>query len=171
MHPRVLATAAAFALMVITTAPANAGEGGVSADLEGRPLKVAEIANYHCHDFDYPRIRCFATTSRLEDAVAERVGASSDAAELEVTTFATGFAVRAYENATYNGASIYLSQPYNDLSSIGWNDRISSYKVMSTTGGEFHTDSYHRGTLDSFCCSETVPYVGDALNDKFSSVR
>lgn len=59
----------------------------------------------------------------------------------------------------------------DDLSSIGWNDMISSFKAMHGLSGHFATDALNGGRLfPTFCCNTQVPYVGDAWNDLFSSV-
>ncbi|MCU0483555.1 MAG: beta/gamma crystallin family protein [Chloroflexi bacterium] len=79
--------------------------------------------------------------------------------------------VQVFVNRDYGGASAYLSANYPNLGTIGWNDRISSYKVLISGSGEFREHANYVGAIDEFCCTQWVTYVGDYYNDKFSSVR
>jgi len=64
---------AAVILAGLALAPAVEGGGDeLRAELDGRPIPPTDAGNYHCHDFDYPLIRCYRTAAELEDAVARR---------------------------------------------------------------------------------------------------
>jgi len=46
------------------------------------------------------------------------------------------------------------------LASIGWNDKVSSFKARNFETGSFYTDWFHGGSADHFCCNETQPILG-----------
>jgi hypothetical protein len=148
-------------LVAALTAPvsvfAAANQSEMSADLEGRPIKLSDVSKYHCHDLDYPRIHCFRSESSRDDATTSRLAASGVAY------------VIAWENGGYSGNSVILSQDYTVLATLAWNDRISSFKVQNSQSGRFWTDWFYGGTFYAFCCNQTVPYLG-SYNDTFSSV-
>ena len=76
-----------------------------------------------------------------------------------------------FADARFQGASAYLSAQYDDLSVIGWNDRISSFQGQSGNGGTFFEHIYEGGFAYGFAANQWVNYVGDPYNDKFSSVK
>ena len=80
---------------------------------------------------------------------------------------------RAWEGAAYSGSSIYISQDYANLGTIGWNNGIRTTVFMSVNdgAGTFHHDAGHTGTVYSFSAGQSVSNVGSAHNDKFSSIR
>jgi hypothetical protein len=138
----------------------------VSADVNGRPIKIASIAEYYCHDFDFPRIHCFRTAVEL--AAAE----SAQSATLSAISpnFAAGDYVTIFDGQVYTGSAMDLSQSYDALFSIGWNDRISSYKDRNNVSGTFWTDWYSSGTARNFCCNSSVSSLPSNLDNAFSSV-
>ena len=75
-----------------------------------------------------------------------------------------------YDNANYSGGSIYLSQDYADLGTIGWNDRITSFKVVNGGSGVFRWDAGPGGASYSFCCGSQVSNIGSTWNDQISAV-
>jgi hypothetical protein len=79
--------------------------------------------------------------------------------------------VRAYADATFGGSSFTFSSDYTNLGAVGWNDRISSYVSLNCGAGEFREHSGYAGFRYAFSCGDQVTYVGDAYNDRFSSVR
>lgn len=162
-----MVTVVMLGLLLGTTPSALAGavdDGPRSADLDGKPIALTSVALYHCHDLAYPVIHCFRTAAErdglLED-VASRAGAAAAAAAVVYVTV--------YEHATYFGASLAVSQDYDILATLGWNDRISSYKVRNSESGVFHVDWFGGGAGDSFCCNQWVSSLG-SFNDAFSSV-
>jgi hypothetical protein len=149
------------ALVAALTAPvttlAAASQSEMSAALEGKPIKLSDVSQYHCHDLDYPLIHCFRSESSRDDTTAARLAASGIPY------------VIVWENGTYSGNSLILSQDYTALVVLAWNDRISSFKVQNSQSGRFWTDWFYGGTFYAFCCNQTVPYLGP-FNDTFSSV-
>jgi hypothetical protein len=140
--------------------PAHAGAGGTElrADLNGKEIELVEVANFYCHDFDFPRIHCFTSLEEL----------SSDSAVVRAVTATNYLAI--FENMSYNGAAMYVSEDYTVLTWIGWNDRISSFKALNSQSGTFHTDWFYGGTRYNFCCNTQVSNLG-SFNDSFSSVK
>jgi hypothetical protein len=150
----------------------------VGADLEGRPLSIDRISGYYCHDLDYPRIHCFTTAAELESAVSggtlaqPRTDGIVEAGSESLAILAAapaGTWVTVYKDSGWTGSYAYLSRNYSNLSEIGWNDRISSYRVQVGFGGEFWQHSLATGWLFPWTPFQTKSYVGDAYNDQFSS--
>ena len=172
-HALVLALAALFASPGLVAAD---DQRHIIADLAGRRIASTAVGDYHCHDFDFPVIHCFTTATEVEAAVAalgvdprpEQPPGNGAADALGV--LATNY-VRIFADAGFAGSSAYLSVNYSNLSSIGWNDRISSFYGMNTARGEFREHEGYGGFTYGFCCNQQVSYVGDSYNDKFSSVR
>ncbi|OGO57652.1 MAG: hypothetical protein A2V85_02790 [Chloroflexi bacterium RBG_16_72_14] len=144
--------------------PAVSG-ADIVADLDGRPIAPKQVGGYYCHDFEFPRIHCYLTEGEL-DAAVSALEADPLAAAVTGITY-----VRVYVDGGYTGASAYLSQDYPDLGVIGWQDRISSFKALNSQSGRFHEHNSYLGFQYSFCCNTWVTYVGDAYNDRFSSVK
>lgn len=162
-----LVMVALLGLLLGTTPSALAGavdDGPRSADLDGKPIALSSVALYHCHDLDVTVIHCFRRAAErdasIENASAGLGGALAVAAVVYVTM---------YENASYGGASMAVSQDYDILATIGWNDRVSSYKGRNAETGRFYVDWFAGGISDSFCCNQWVSTLG-SFNDAFSSV-
>jgi hypothetical protein len=165
--------------LLVFPAGVAAGEPPIRADLEGKPIPAVEVGDWFCHDFEYPAIHCFRSAAGLDAAVAdlglepltpdtnvgEAVAQTSPAAASALSY------VRVFVDANYSGGSAYFSVNYSNLGLIGWNDKISSYVALNSLSGQFWENTSYWGLLDSFCCNQLVSYVGDAYNDKFSSVR
>lgn len=163
---------ALVALMVVT----GAGAGGavargprddtIVADLDGRRISVDEIPNWYCHDLDYPLIHCYTTAAELEAALDDAAGPEGLAGASAPVPY-----VYVYGDAGTLGPSTAISEPWDNLSWIGWNDKISSFKALNGLSGHFATDAYNSGRLyPTFCCNTVVTWVGDFWNDQFSSV-
>lgn len=138
------------------------------ADLEGQPIVVSEISDWFCHDLDYPQIHCFRTAASLDRAlsVQRNAAALGVAGALAALPY-----VVVYRDSSLQGAYFAISQSYDNLSSIGWNDAVSSFRAVNGLYGHFATDALNAGRLyPTFCCNLQVPYVGDSWNDQFSSV-
>lgn len=134
----------------------------VRFDLDGQPSSSREAERFHCELLDYPTIHCFRI-ERERNAVVE----ATLAAESTIDVATSGYVI-AYQDASYAGPSVALTSDKDDLSSIGWNDRITSFRSMSATG-RFYENNYYGGLVYAFSSGQTVPNVGDTFNDKFSS--
>lgn len=135
----------------------------VRADLEGRPIKASEIGSYYCHDFAFPEVHCFSTASELEAASASYEG-------LIATAIGPGDYVTVYSEPSYGGSYMHLSQNYDTLFWIGWNDRISSFKARNSARGTFWADWNGTGGRTDFCCNQTVAGLSSAVDNTFTSV-
>lgn len=172
---RVRALAGAFLVALVSTlAPstssaASSVESALIADLEGVPIAATSVSSYFCHDFDHPLIHCFRTADRLEGDVAARTGGAPFA--LGQTTITAVAYVRIYDLSSYAGAYATLSADYTHLSSIGWANRISSYKGLNSESGAFYTNTTYSGSLDQFCCNQAVPTLSSTFDNQIDSVR
>ncbi len=166
--------AAALALVMVGVYAASAGAASgpvIVADLGGRPIPAVDVGRYHCEDFDFPRIHCYASAADLDRAVARRLAAAPPSGPGPLATSTATAYVLIFADKSFTGASMYLSVPYDDLSVIGWNDRISSFQGQAGNGGTFFEHIYGGGFVYPFSAYQWVSYVGDAYNDRFSSVR
>jgi hypothetical protein len=156
------------AVTLLSAAPtATTADDAPSAMLGGRSIDRSSVAGLHCHDLDHPVIRCFRSEARLTRAVRWSIALAGGPAG---TRLAAVPYVRIFEHASFNGASMYLSASYADLSVIGWNDRITSFKPLNGGSGTFWHHAGQEGTAHAFCCATNVANVGSAHNDRFSSV-
>ena len=133
-------------------------EPQLSATLDGKPIPVEDVGKYYCDDFAYPEIRCWST----------RVLADTRA--LAVTLLTGIDYVTIYDGTGFAGASMNVSQDYSLLSTIGWNDRISSFKGKNSETGTFFADWFYGGSWYAFCCNSQVANLG-SFSNTFSSIR
>lgn len=161
-HGLALAMSMVFGIGAFGSTPVDAAPtpSGLSADLAGIPIPLADVVLYHCDDFDAPRIHCFTTAAARDVSLG---GLTSLAA--------SGVAyVVIYDYASFSGASMYLSDDYSILAVIGWNDRISSFKGQNNQSGRFWTDWFGGGSPYNFCCNQQVAILG-GWDNTFSSVN
>lgn len=137
--------------------PGERGPTLLRADLDGKPIPLAEVGQWYCEDFDAPVIHCFSSSKALETSVAP----------ILATTSVTYVVV--YEFTAYQGAYLYISNNVTVLGTLGWNDRISSFSVRNSQSGWFWTDWFYGGTGYQFCCNSQVGSLG-SFDDTFSSV-
>ncbi len=156
------------ASLIGTGAPAPATATRSVASLDGRPIPLTRMARLHCHDLDGGAFRCFRTERALSTALARMISRPfrPGGASIQAVSY-----VRLYEHELYAGASIALSQDYPNLSSIGWNDRMTSFKVLNSGDGSMHRDSQYQSGSYGFCCTTQVSNVGSSWNDVVSSVQ
>jgi hypothetical protein len=166
-HRAALVLLTAVLLVPPATVAAAEAPSVVTADLAGRSIELESVANFHCHDLDYPRIHCFETATARDAGLALDAGAGS----LSLLGATAVSYVVVYENVSYSGASLVASEDYSSLAFIGWNDRISSFKAQNGETGSFHWDwFYGGGTPYTFCCNQNVSNLG-TWNDNISSIR
>ena len=169
MH-RIVPVAACLALLVSIVGAAPAAAGGpigaaviVEADVEGVAIRPSQVPDVYCHDRDFPRIHCYRTADRLEAALAPSGGAGYAAT-------ASGDYVVIYSSTSYAGGYMYISQNYDALFVVGWNDRIRSYRSINGGLGRFWTDWYAGGYNLDFCCNTIVPSLSATFDRQISSV-
>ncbi len=129
--------------------------------LNGRVATLTAASRSHCDDLTPGVLRCYSSQRNRDRAASPRVSRDATAAS-------AGYVV-AYVDISFGGASVVLSQDHPDLRTIGWNNRISSYKVYTSLTGYFHQGAYYAGSAQSYCCFSQVSYVGNSFNDTFSS--
>lgn len=151
-------------VILLVFAPASVRAAEPSIDLDGTPISVEEAAALSCHDLLVDRVTCFRTSAEMEAAVHDLV---RRATMKGLAVAATGYVV-VYEDAWYGGSSRTLSVDYANLASIGWNDRISSFKSFGATGHFREHANPPSGFTYSYGSSSQVSYVGSSYNDKFS---
>jgi hypothetical protein len=164
---------AASAILAVTAvlslagpAVADPGEATpiVIADVAGKPIDITEIPSYNCHDRAFPKIHCFESASDLEQAMSvEQPGMG-----IESVT-ATNYVV-IYDEVSYHGGSMYVSQNYDTLAVVGWNDRIRSYKGLNGARGVFYIDWFATGSSLTFCCNVLDPSLPTAFDRQITSV-
>jgi len=160
---RVLALIGAGLVALVMALPVGAADG-VSATLGGKPISIERVGHLSCHDLDYPMITCFGTTEAMRSDVAHRLARSSPE---QASALATGYVI-VYEHVSFAGANLLLSANQPWLSSVGWNDRISSFKSFGATG-TFREDSPSGGFIYSYGPSTQVAGLSGTYNDKFSA--
>jgi hypothetical protein len=153
----VLGVQATMAGPVLLVAAADS-EPVLSAYLDGKPIALADVSEYYCDDFSYPVIECSASA----------LVTSSRA--LVVSLLTSVDYVTVFENTSYGGAFMNISQDYTVLGLIGWNDRISSFKARNGETGTFYVDWFYNGSEWSFCCNTQQSTLG-AYDNTFSSMH
>jgi hypothetical protein len=157
-----LGRAVVTAVLLMAIAAPSAFGNGLSATLDGKRIRIDRVSSLNCHDFDYPVIRCFSTADLIAADIGARLSGEAAGARLLLSGYVT-----AYQDAGYNGPSISMSTDQTSLSSLGWNDRISSFKSFGAHGG-FYEHSPSGGTYYAYGSSTQVSSLG-AMNDKFSA--
>jgi hypothetical protein len=143
----------------VAIAAQGVGAGAtLSADLDGKPIALAQVGRYYCDDFAFPAIHCFSTAADLETSAAVTLSATS-------VTYVT-----LYDYPFFAGSYMYISQDYTALVTIGWNDRASSFIVKNGEAGHFYTNWFYGGTGYYFCCNQQVAALG-SYDNTFSSVH
>ena len=157
-----------LALTLMTLAlPAGVGassQSGLRAVLEGKPIPLAEVARYTCHDRDYPVIHCFRNAAELDADEQQLASMASAAPQQLLTAF-----VRWYQNANYGGAFFDAYDPYPDLSVIGWARQISSFKPMNGGHPIWWQGANYTGFMWDWGTAQE-PTLGGA-DDQISSVK
>ena len=180
---RLIAVVAALAVTTVLAPATSAtelesgGPPGVFAELDGRPLKLRDVGKYYCHDFDYPRITCSRNPQVTQRSVDTKVAEAEARVELAADSFATlsmeeeegGHYATIYDGMTFSGSWMVVSQDYDALFWVGWNDRISSFRSRYYGAGSFYTDWYGNGSAWRFCCNQYVSSLG-GYDNSFSAV-
>ena len=157
-------------ILLMNATPADAASPALRVTLDGRTIAARTAGHWQCHDLDYPRIQCYRSRATLERAVHAYLARPGGASGSTLAVDSGVAYVHVYENAGYLGASMYLSQDYANLGTIGWNDRITSFKVVNGGSGVFRRDAGPGGASYSFCCGSQVSNIGSTWNDQISAV-
>lgn len=167
-HPGWLVVLGLLALGL--AAPVQAADR-VRATLEGKPISLDVARTLSCSDVDYPVLTCYRTAAELEAAMAASA-ASASSLDLSLSGAAaaatsTGYVV-VFEHGQYAGSAMAYTQNYSCLCTIGWNDKISSFKSYGASG-KFWENAPGGGFIYYFGPTTWVAYVGDQFNDRFSA--
>ena len=165
---------AALTLLLTVIGPASASSPVApspysSVLLDGATSDIETATRYHCHDITVSTLTCFGSAADRDsdaDVIQQRDVLTSDSLN-SVATSSSGYVI-AWEFIGYAGGSVLLSRSYDNLTSIGWNDKISSFKVYTTLSGAFYEHAYYSGQSRLFCCNAQVSSVG-SLDNTFSS--
>jgi hypothetical protein len=141
----------------IATARAE-GRVVITAYLDGLPIPISEVSKHYCDDFSYPVISCSASP------LVQTLRTTS------LSLLATVDYVTIYEQPSFAGSWMNVSQDYSVLSFIGWNDRISSFRGRNSETGRFTTDWLYGGSQWSFCCNAQQTTLG-GYDNTFSSIQ
>ena len=153
-----LATPAIVAGPLPTVAAGTDTGPPLSAYLDGKPIPLADVSKYFCDDFSYPEIQC-------------SISPLITAARATVTNLLTSVDyVTVFDGTYFSGAWMNMSQDYSILATIGWNDRISSFKARNGETGTFYVDWFYNGSQWSFCCNTQQSSLG-GYDNSFSSVQ
>lgn len=174
---RTLGMGIVLALLSVSPVQAAATPAGsppvIRAEVGGRPIPLADVARFHCHDLASPLIRCFPTSAErdADEAAIAAIGASPDGAPTLASSSVISPYVRWYLDANSGGPSFDASIAYSDLGAIGWNDKISSFLTYAGGHPRWWRDVGFTPVSWDWGIGVSVPYVGDAANDQFSSVE
>ncbi len=149
-------------LAAAPSTPAMAATPHVVATLDGRAIPVSQIGLYSCHDLEFPAIRCFRQPRDRNLALATSAG------QLQVAAAGVVY-VTVFDQALYGGSSMSISQNYDTLATIGWNDRVSSFKAKNSESGRLYVDWLHGGSGWNFCCNQSTGNLS-TYDNSFSSV-
>lgn len=145
-------------LAVPSATQARSEDSRLTADLDGKPMRLADVGKWYCEDFEYPAIHCYSTPELL----AER--------EAIMLAFGASDYVTVYELTGFAGSFMHMSQDYNALVTIGWSDRISSLKGRNSASSTFFVDWFYGGSSFGVCCNTQLTSLG-GFDNSFSSVR
>jgi hypothetical protein len=154
--------------MIFNVAGTAGAESELLATYQGKQVSTAKISDYHCHDRDYPTIRCFATAAERDlDAETSPLGLADAGSEsVQASSYVVWF-----QDINYGGASYMTSIAWSDLGSISWSNKISSFKSLNGLRPKWW-DLVNYGTPSwQWAAGAQVSWVGDTANDRFSSVK
>ena len=144
------------------------------------PASAATTLPYCSFSIDTGVVACAATEGGLRSALTVASGASPSRALFSATATTTYVLGRLYDDANRTGAyfEITASGPCDtssdvdwELSSLpaAWNDRTSSFLGSSSCELRVYENNSFGGL--SYGAYASTDYVGDAMNDRTSSVR
>ena len=147
-------------LLAAPLPPTSASDASVTlvAYLDGKPIALADVSKYYCDDFSYPLIEC-SVSALVTSSRALLVGLLTSVDYVTI-----------YEFTSYSGSMMNVSQDYTVLATIGWNDKISSFKARNGETGTFYVDWFYGGSQWSFCCNTQQSSLG-GYDNSFSSLQ
>jgi Beta/Gamma crystallin len=169
MFRHLRASVLALTIVSIGVPAATSAATPLVVDLDGTRVSIGAVPSLHCHDLDTPVIRCFETEEALQADLAPRISVTLGPTTAR-TLAASDPYVQLFQDADYNGASFVVSSNYPNLGTIGWNDKVTSFKGLNGYYGTFYQNASYRGSWYAFGPNQWTNNVGTAWNDQFSSV-
>ncbi len=162
--------ALAASLPGATPAAAATAPSPVVADVEGQPIAADQIHDFYCHDRDFPRIRCFRTSAGLERALAVTPLTPTGGQLAASAATGSGDYVIIYAGQYLSGSYMVVSQDYDTLVVVGWNDHIRSFTALNGASGSFYTDWFGGGYRLGFCCNASTRNLSSTFDQQITSV-
>lgn len=162
------------AILTLYSPPVGRASGPeeLQAVFWGEPIALSDVRNHHCHDGQFPKIRCFSTDEERDtDAGLVTSDIDLDSGAAEIAQLASSYYVVWYEHSNYAGLSYLTSVSHANLTTIGWNDAISSFKSLNGGRPKWWEHSDYAGSSWQWAAGAWVSYVGNAANDRWSSVK
>lgn len=141
----------------------------VTADLDGEPISIGEVASHYCHDLDYPKIHCYSDAAYLESTVSSIASARAKVTGAEAA--AALQYVKLFDLTAFAGQYIILSVDYDNLSVIGWNDKASSFIGVNNLSFGLWNDPYQSGYGLIRCCNQRAAELSATYENQFSSTE
>ncbi len=158
---------------LLLSANVSAAAPELRAVYAGHSIPLLQVSTLHCHDGAYPIIRCFATEAEATADANRIIGrapgiglGTGGQASIQAT-----FYVTFYQDENYGGASWSTTGAISDLSQIGWNDAITSFKSLNGGHPKWWTDSNYSAASAQWAAGAWVANIGSNWNDQFSSVK
>lgn len=165
---------ASLGLMLVTAPAASTAGDAAHATHRDVSIPLEDVSRYHCHDGQYPLIRCFDTSDERDADVGEQP-AKDLASFVEADGFDLSLTVVAYvtfwEHAAYGGASYTASQPNPNLGEYGWNDKVTSFMSLNGQRPKWWEHANYGTPAWRWSAGAWVSNVGSGANDTFSSVQ
>ncbi len=133
----------------------------MAAYLNGTKIDGDEIHLWHCDDASAPVIQCYRSEEERDDAIKSHGVTASD----------IGDYVTVYADENYDGGSFTMTGPYPNLSVIGWNDVVTSFKSRNGRHPRFYRDSGYGAPWWQWTTGAWIANVGSSANDQFSSIK
>lgn len=166
--------AAAVALLAVTVPTSSESGSEARAIYQAQEIPLSDVARHHCHDVQYPLVRCFDTAAERDNDIqteAESVTSFSPSSGEDVTQATVLLYVTFWEHADYGGVSFSASQPIAHLGDYGWNDATTSFKSLNGQRPKWWEDAYYGLPAWRWAAGSWVSNVGSGSNDTFSSVK
>jgi hypothetical protein len=147
--------------------------GTVTATYQGRSIDPQQASHYFCHTRDYPIVRCFDSQAEVDRdlGLVEPTSPGFSSLDGGVTPMWPGGVAYtiAYWDINYGGSALTIYGEVWNLSAIGWNDNISSFKSVNCGIPRYYIDANYSGAYWQNSCNTWSPNLY-SLNDQFSSV-
>lgn len=171
LRARLVSAWAIVAIFALTGLPVPAAAGTANsttiAYFGAQRIALRDVAQFHCHDRDYPVVRCFLTPDERMSEEAIVAAAEGPGVAPVGTAFLNPY-VRWYRDADFAGPSYEAYYAVPNLAAIGWDNLISSFTPLNGGHPLWWTGANQTGNKWDWGTA-AVGNLGSA-NDQFSSV-